>query len=152
MAAIWRCSAAVFTMPVPEDVNSNGLPDEWELRYWTNLVEATQGGDADTDGTPNWAEERANTNPRDSNSVLRLLPGDPAGLRWRSVGGTRYRVEWTDDLPDGGFQPVVRPPAEEVDPAAWGTMSTQTFTDPFLGGTSTNEEPIRIYRVRVLNE
>ena len=145
-------AAAVFTMPVPEDVNSNGLPDEWELRYWTNLVEATHGGDADTDGTPNWAEERANTNPRDSNSVLRLLPGDPAGLRWRSVGGTRYRVEWTDDLPAGGFQPVVRPPAEEVDPAAWGTMSTQTFTDPFLGGTSTNEEPIRIYRVRVLNE
>ena len=148
-------AAAVFTMPVPDDVNGNGLADAWEMRHWTNLVSAVPGEDPDEDGAPNWAEERANTNPRDSNSVLRLLPGDPAApawLRWRSAGGTRYRVEWTDDLTDGGFQPVVRPPAAEIDPAAWGTVSTQVYTDPFLGGTSTNGEYIRAYRVQVLNE
>ncbi len=148
-------AAAAFTLPPPADANENGLADDWELRHWTNLVEAAFGGDDDEDGQPNWAEERANTDPRGSNSVLRLLPVDPAApgvLRWRSVGGTRYRVEWTAGLETEPFRPVVCPAAAEMDPAAWGAESTLDYTDDFLAGTATNGERLRAYRVRVLNE
>ncbi len=148
-------ATATFTMAAPEDANTNGLPDEWEIRYYTNLVTALPDGDSDDDGMSNGAECRANTNPRDSNSVLRLLPfeigADPV-LRWLSTGGTRYRVEWSDDLQGGGFQPAVRPLAEEMDPAAYGTASTMSFLDDFLAGTSTNGAGMRTYRVRVLDE
>jgi len=144
-----------FVMPEPEDANTNSLPDEWELRYWTNLVTALPHEDSDGDGLPNIDELRANTNPRDSNSVLRLLPferGTESLLQWRSVGGTRYRVERSSDIENGEFPEVVRPLADEVDPAAFGQASTGTFTDAFIGGTDTNDIPMRFYRIRVLNE
>jgi subtilisin-like proprotein convertase family protein len=148
-------AVVTFVMPPPEDANFNGLPDAWELRHWTNLVEALPDGDDDGDGVPNWAEERANTNPRDSNSMLRLLPFEAeAGpeLRWRSVGGTRYRVEWTDDLAGGEFQEAARPLAEEVDPSVYGAEAIRSFTDDYLEGEGGEGGPVRIYRIRVLNE
>ena len=147
-------ATATFTMAAPADANSNGLPDDWEMTHWTNLVSALPDEDSDGDGVPNRDEYWANTNPRDSNSVLRILPftaGDPA-LRWSSVGGTRYRVEAGTRLVPADFEPVMRPLGEETDPAAYGAESVQTYLDAFLGGTDTNALPMRIYRVRVLNE
>lgn len=142
-------AAVTFVVPPPDDANANGLPDEWEMRHWTNLVAALPDGDDDGDGVPNWAEARANTSPRDGNSALRLLPFEPEKartLRWRSVGGTRYRVEWTEDLIGGVFHGVERSLAEEIDPATYGTEGSRSFTDPADG------EKKRFYRIRVLNE
>ncbi|MGD9611925.1 MAG: alpha-amylase family glycosyl hydrolase [Kiritimatiellia bacterium] len=148
-------AAATFVMPAPEDSNANGLPDTWEMRYWTNLVSAVPDEDWDNDGASDLAEYRANTDPRDPGSALKLLPfelgADPV-LRWASVGGTRYQVEWADDLGAGGFQAVARPLAAEIDPAAYGTASTLSFQDDFLAGTATNGAGMRIYRVRVPND
>ena len=142
-------AAVVFAVPPPEDANANGLPDDWEIRHWTNLASALSGGDDDGDGMSNREEERANTDPRDARSALRLLPFDAgSGLRWRSAGGTRYRVEVNLDQMAGPFLPLARPLAEEVDPAPWGAPSEQRFTAD--GGEATNR--MRIYRIRVLNE
>ena len=138
----------------PADANSNTLPDDWEWTHWTNLTEALPDADADGDGVPNAQEHGANTDPRDPASVLRILPpvaGAPA-LGWRSVGGTRYRVEFTDGFDPAQYQPVVRPLAAEVDPAAYGAPSVQTFTDGFLDGADSNMPALRGYRVRVLHE
>lgn len=148
-------ATVTFTMPPPEDANANGLPDAWEMAHWTNLVEALPDADDDRDGVPNWAEARANTDPRDPLSALRWLPfssGSGLPLRWASVGGTRYRVEWTDDIVAGEFQSTPRPLAEEVDPAAYGEAATMSFLDDFLAGTATNGARMRAYRVRVLAE
>lgn len=146
-------ATVTFTMPPPEDANANGLPDAWEMAHWTNLVEALPDADDDEDGVPNRLEWLAGTNPRNSNSVFRLLPFAPgAELRWRSVGGTRYRVEWTEDLVAGEFQSPPRPLAEEIDPAAYGEDSTMSFLDDFLAETGTNGAWMRAYRVRVLAE
>lgn len=149
-------AAATFVMPAPEDANENGLPDEWEIRHWTNLVSALPDGDSDGDGASDLSEYRANTDPRDNNSVLRFLPfeigAEALALRWASVGGTRYRVEWTDNLESGVFQPASRPVAEEIDSAAYGEASTMSFLDDFLAGTATNGAWMRIYRVRVPND
>ena len=71
-----------------------------------------------------------------------------------SVGGTRYRVQFTD-APDpaglaGGFTDVVRALTNEMDLGPYGIMSTQRFTDDFTltGGAPTNQS--RYYRVRVV--
>ena len=141
-------------MAASADANSNDLPDEWEWAHWTNLTAALPDGDDDGDGVPNVLEYRANTDQRDSQSALRLLPfavGEPA-LRWLSVGGTRYRVEYNDDLEALPFQPVARPLADEVDPAAYGATSVLSFTDGYLGGTDDPTNEFRAYRIRVVNE
>ena len=150
-------AAAVVTlvMPPPADVNSNGLPDDWETRYYTNLTSALPDEDSDGDGASNEAEYRANTDPRDGDSVLRLFPAaDGAGraLRWNSAGGTRYRVEYSLDPAAEPFRPVPRPLAEEFDPAGYGAPSILSFADDFLGAASTNAERMRVYRLRILNE
>ena len=41
---------------------------------------------------------------------------------------------------------------EEMNPAAYGTPSVQSFTDGFLEGTEPNAVEFRAYRIRVLNE
>lgn len=144
-----------FEIQAPADANTNRLPDGWEITYYTNLGVALPEGDSDGDGMTNLEEARAGTHPRDSNSVLRMLPFETGGgtlLRWASVGGTRYRVEWSDDLEGGVFQPVVRSVADELDPGAQGEESTLSFTDDYLGGAETNGGGMRTYRIRVLNE
>ena len=93
----------------------------------------------------------ANTDPRDDQSALRLLsldPGTEPVLRWRSSGGTRYRVQVNEDSRLESFRPLVRPLDEEVDPAAYGTPSIQTFID----GEPASTNRSRIYRIRVLAE
>ncbi len=145
-------AVATFVMPAPEDANGNGLPDDWEIAFFTNLITALPEEDPDGDGLSNWQEYLSNTDPRDPLSALRLLPPAlQAGstLRWPSVGGTRYRVEWTDDLATGVFHSVERPVSEELDPANRGTPSVFSFTDDFLDGPA---EGRRVYRIRVLNE
>jgi hypothetical protein len=55
------------------------------------------------------------------------------------------------DSPD--FQPVVRPLAEEVDPAATGVESTQSLVVEYTNAPPlTGPYGFRIYRVRVLSE
>jgi len=149
-------ATVAFAVQAPLDTNTNGLPDDWELTYYTNLNVAVPEDDSDGDGMSNLAEALAQTHPQDSNSVLRLtqlVSGEGMTLKWSSVGGTRYRLEYSEGLDPVQFLPVVRTLAEEVDSAATGETSTQTFIDAY-----TNTPPLtgtywmRVYRIRVLNE
>ena len=152
----WATSApatVTFTMPAPVDSNANGLPDDWEIAHYTNLVSALD--DADGDGVPAGDEYWANTDPRAGDSLLRLLPfgiGTNPVLRWNSVGGTRYRVEYSDGLVPLDVRSVVRPLAEEVDPAGYGMSSTMSFTNVFTNVPAAGSSVFRAYRIRVLNE
>jgi hypothetical protein len=72
---------------------------------------------------------------------------------WSSVGGARYRVQYSDGA-NGGltgqFLDLARPSASETDSAPAGSASTQSFTDD---GTLTGGTPAtgaRFYRVRVV--
>ncbi|RYD18283.1 MAG: hypothetical protein EOP88_23125, partial [Verrucomicrobiaceae bacterium] len=60
---------AAGTSPVdagslPGDGDSDGLPDDWELKNFLNLLQ-TATGDPDGDGADNAAERRAGTDPND---------------------------------------------------------------------------------------
>ncbi len=145
-----------FEVLPPVDANTNSLPDDWEIAYYTNLSVALPDEDSDGDGMSNLEEAMAQTHPQDSNSVLRLtqlLSGAGMTVGWRSMGGVRYRLEVSDGLDPPDFLPVVRPLVEEVDPAATGVESTQSVVDAY-----TNLPPqnggywLRIYRLRVLSE
>ncbi len=143
-----QVATVALNVTAPPDSNGNGLPDYWETAYGISDPNA----DADGDGQSNLAEYYAGTNPTNAASVLKLLsidwsPEDPFSLTWSSVGGTRYRVQYSEGDVNGGcaspFTDIVRDSTSEIDPGPYGTASTQTFTQ-----TSTNRS--RYYRIRVL--
>ncbi len=128
------------------DADGNGLPDAWEALYGITDPD----DDADGDGQSNLAEYRANTNPTNAASALRLtevvrqLNGD-VEITWSSVGGTRYRVQYTDALDGRAMVDVLRTLSEEMDTGPYGEESTQTFTDTTLPAGSA-----RYYRIQVV--
>lgn len=139
----------------PPDTNTSGLPDAWEGTFGVS----DPGADDDGDGQTNLQEYYANTNPTNAASVLRITSATRAAnghvtLSWLTVGGTRYRVQYSNGGPGGSFTGVftdlVRPQAVEVDAAPYGTASTQTFVDDFTqtGGAPPNDD--RFYRLKVV--
>ena len=74
-------------------------------------------------------------------------PDGPFTLTWSSVGGTRYRVQYSNGDTGGGvdgpFGDIVRSIDDEMDPSPYGTASTQSFSLP-----STNTA--RFYRIQVV--
>lgn len=137
----------------PPDTDANGLPDAWEVAYAVTDPNA----DADVDGQSNFEEYRANTNPTNAASVLRITRAEPQTngffrLTWSSVGGTRYRVQFSDVTAGftDAFSDIVRPLATEMDLSFYGSASTQMFLDDFTltGGTPTNHA--RFYRIKLV--
>jgi len=133
----------------PPDVNGNGLPDAWDTLYGVTDANA----DDDGDGSDNSAEYRANTNPTNAASRLRILgvesvyTGD-IDLVWASVGGTRYRVQYSDGDtgggPAGAYLDIPRFLYDEMDPAPYGEASLQNFTDMAPASA------VRFYRIRLI--
>jgi hypothetical protein len=142
-----------LTIMAPADTNADGLPDAWKAMYGIS----DPSGDADGDGASNLSEYLAGTNPTNASSVLRITSqtADAQGrvvIVWQSVGGTRYRVQYCDGTNglNGTFLDVVRPVASEMDPAAVGAASMQSFTDDgsLTGGISKYGR--RFYRIKVV--
>ncbi|HOX57741.1 MAG TPA: Ig-like domain-containing protein [Candidatus Paceibacterota bacterium] len=138
-----------LSLSAPPDANANGLPDAWETLYGV----ADPDADEDGDGSSNLAEYRANTNPTNAASALRILSveniytGD-IDLVWTSVGGTRYRVQYSDGDAGGGltgpFIDILRFLYDEMDPAPYGEASLQSFSDVAPASKA------RFYRIRTV--
>lgn len=85
------------------DVNGDGLPDDWQTRYFGTKV-ALWGGasvDSDGDGASNAQELLAGTDPNDRNSVLRArIENSPQGkrLHWGTQRGAVYQVQHSGDF------------------------------------------------------
>jgi hypothetical protein len=91
-----------------EDLNGNGLPDDWQALYWGNNPKNWPPGnvDSDGDGMTNFEEFLAGTNPLDPSSALRIgLSSTSQGWRldWNTHPGFIYQVQvaadvnvWTD--------------------------------------------------------
>ena len=65
------------------DTDTDGLPDAWEIAFFTNLAE-TAAGDPDLDGQPNSAELAAGSRPNNIDSVPGDADGDDLGDTWES--------------------------------------------------------------------
>jgi hypothetical protein len=153
-AATSALATVTLNVISPADTNNNGLPDSWELKFGVTNPSA----DNDGDGRNNLEEYLSNTNPTNAASVLRISSAtrDQNGriaLQWPSVGGTRYRVQYSNGGTNGSlgapFIDIVRSLALEMDASPPETNSTASFVDDFTltGGTSTNRA--RYYRLKV---
>ena len=86
-----------------EDLNGDGLPDDWQNIYWGPDPAIWPGGsvDSDGDGVSNFKEYQAGTDPTDAQSVLRTrLAVTPQGRRvyWTSQPGFIYQVQTSINL------------------------------------------------------
>jgi hypothetical protein len=139
----------------PQDSDGDGMPDAWEQMCFTNPTVTLPDGDNDRDGMSNLDEYRANTNPNDSNSVLRMA-GQAAAtsgytVRWNSIGGTRYGVEFSPGVTDT-FTRIVRPLLSEMDLSPKGTPTNMSFVDDFTLTPAPGPSGLRLYRLRVVNQ
>lgn len=80
------------------DVDGDGLVGSWEKSFGTDANNA----DTDGDGMGDGGEVLGQYDPLDSQSnlaIVRVLPagGDNALLRWDSIEGVSYRLEYTAD-------------------------------------------------------
>lgn len=114
-----RPQFAGATLPSGEDLDGDGFPDSWEVRY--SAFNLLPSGDADGDGLTNFQEALWGTDPFDANSKISLTftpqapdvilswpnqPGKKQTLFWSS-GGNPW-VEYTSPpLTIGGISRVV---------------------------------------------
>ena len=136
------------------DTDADGMPDAWELLHFSHAEGGDPALDSDGDGSSNLQEYLANTDPRQaaSNFKTTQVTRTPEGhftLDWATVGGVRYRIQFCDTL-TGPFTDVVRPITDELDAAAPGSPSSQSFTDDFIVTGGVPASGARFYRVKVI--
>ena len=128
------------------------MPDTWEAAY--SITDPN--GDADGDGQSNLQEYGAGTDPTNSSSLLRITSvarqtNGQFVVTWPSIGGTATASN-TPTVEPSGFPTMtdaVRSLFQEMDPATYGSGSTQVFTDDFtLTVPATNGA--RFYRIKVV--
>lgn len=75
--------------------------------------------------------------------------GEGIAVRWQSVGGKRYRIQYCDDLICGTFTTLTRSEEEETDPNPPGTEGSMVFIDDF-SETGVPPGKIRLYRIQLV--
>jgi len=89
------------------DSDHDGMDDDWEMAYFGTL--ARDGtGDFDGDGMTDLQEFLAGTDPTNRGSVLRVmtltsLNGGGTAILWSAVAGRTYRVQFKDNVEEGGW-------------------------------------------------
>jgi hypothetical protein len=140
------------------DADSDGIADAWESGHGFAVGDALPNADEDGDGLSNLFEYLANTDPFDARSALQppeveLMPGGVFRLKWKSIGGVRYRVQFSDGDADGNyngsFTDLVRPLSVETDSSALGVESQMFFIDDFTISGGPPVSGRRYYRLRV---
>jgi hypothetical protein len=121
------------------DNDGDGLADGWETANGLNPNDRADAlADNDGDGFANLYEYLAGTNPRDEFDYLSLLAERSAlavAIRFQTVPGRSYTVEFSDDLRLGSWRTLATLPSTSV-------LSTAQVNDPISG-------PSRFYRLRV---
>ena len=87
------------TWPSGADLDGNGLPDAWEVRY--RAFNLPPNGDADGDGASNAQEAKWGTDPFDPNSVMRVASAKQTNdivVSWPNIVGKDQRVFTSSNL------------------------------------------------------
>jgi len=125
----------------PGDLNGDGLPDAWQLQYFSSIDDPLAGpaADPDGDGFNNLQEYQAGTSPVNLADYLKLnsvnVTTSDINIRFTAVAGKTYSVLWTGDLSSGIWNKL-------ADVAAQGATGPVTVTDP---ATANNAQ--RFYRL-----
>jgi hypothetical protein len=95
------------------DTDGDGMPNVWELTYGFNTNSLADANlDADGDGLSNVQEYRADTNPTNAASVLKLssiehLGGNQVRLTFSAMSNKNYTVESKNAFSDPAWSTVV---------------------------------------------
>lgn len=122
------------------DTDTDGLPDDWEQFYFTNLTN-TASADFDNDGASNQSEYLSDTNPTDAASVFRIKTfqhnATQSELHWPNLPSRRFEMDFSDNL------------------TTWQTITNPALLFPTAANaiwSETTNAPSRYYRVRAVVE
>lgn len=102
-----RIERVDLTVNIPiVDTDGNGMPDDWETRYFGGVGVEPAAGDFDGDGQSNFEEYCAGTDPTDPSSVFRFVhyfqqPSGGFQVEWISGEGRFYVLERSHNLLSG---------------------------------------------------
>ena len=140
VSVFWN--GTVVSGALADDLDQDGLPNDFETIYFGDATQGIPGQDTDLDGLSNEKEYMAGTDPTDGNSFfgvsdisqtqndIVILLRDTSLLRG-------YVVEFSDDVTGSTWTPVA--------PAGAGTGGDAPVTDS--GGAAA---PVRVYRANAL--
>ena len=124
---------------------SDRISDDWKVEFFGSVdsPNAAASADPDKDGSPNWKEYLAGTDPTDAASHLNLRAPEQKlkngrknlSLRWLSAPGKHYIIETTTDLVHGPWTVLVT--------GVIGDGRIKEFLDEETSGTT------QYYRVRL---
>lgn len=115
-----------------EDINLDGIPDDWQAKYYgsnRNLWPAPTS-DSDADGVSDREEYLAGTDPKAPSSVLKTFlrrNEQGATLSWNSRPGAFYQVQASNNLKDWSDLGALRFASGEVDSIPVGNLPGNTY-------------------------
>jgi hypothetical protein len=127
-----------FTVTTLLDVDSDGIPDNWESDFGFNPGSAADRDlDSDNDGATNWEEYLAGTNPTNQFSSLRLTPPalgpNSSTIQFGATSNRTYSILFNDALGSDSWLRL-------ADIISRTNARTETVVDP-------NRTTNRFYRV-----
>ena len=127
----------------PGALDTNGLPIAWELTYFGHTG-VDPNADPDGDGSSNFQEYLAGTDPNNPSNVLRISGGNFAS------GGTSVSLTWNSEA--ARFYYIMKTPS--LSSPVW-TDSGLGLVSPSAGSTTTAgftdaTAPARFYRVQAV--
>lgn len=122
------------------DVDGDGLADAWELQFFDSTGACAANEDSDGDGTTNFQEYVADTDPTDRESTLRLTRV--------LLDGGELRVEWQGGR--NAIQFLERNADSMLAPSGWSVVSTAVPPTPLRTNVAdaVSGNKVLYYRVR----
>jgi hypothetical protein len=117
-----------------EDANFDGLPDDWQARYWglNPLAWPAANADSDGDGATNLQEFLAGTDPISRANSLRLdltRNGQGTWLNWNTEPGFVYQVQVSTNA------------------TTWQSLGPARFAPGALDAMPVGGGDVRLYRI-----
>ncbi len=99
-------NALTLTLYGTYDADSDLIDDTWEIENFGSITNADLTTDTDADGSSDYDEWRAGTQPTNAASIFAIETLSPEQeLAWSSISGKTYTVEISTNLLNG-FQPL----------------------------------------------